>query len=212
MLLMRRGRDTGGEFDEGVLWERFATPLRAYFARRLGRGAQVDADDLLQECFLRVFSGLPTLRDDQRFDAWIHRVARNVWVDHLRRRGAPEASEVSEPGGGREEPTVEAEDESFDQEVSRWLAGAIDALDPIYADVLRRSELEGVPHKDIARDVGLSVSAIKSRVQRGRDQIRERLQACCSFEFDRYGGIVDYRERRRGSRGSASECEGGCEC
>ena len=89
----------------------------------------------------------------------------------------------------------EEEDVDLSRTVAGWLTGTIDELEPAYADVLRRSELEGELHREIADDLGLSISAVKSRVQRGRKKIRQNLEDCCRFEFDRRGGVVDYQRR-----------------
>ena len=66
------------------LWQAFGDSLRRFFAAR-GAGPE-QADDLLGETFLRVQGALDSLRDEERAGAWIGRIARNVWVDALRRR------------------------------------------------------------------------------------------------------------------------------
>ena len=70
----------------------------------------------------------------------------------------------------------------------------VECLPPKYAEVLRESELRRTPHRELAARLGLSVSGVKSRVQRGRELLRSALSACCRLEFDRRGRIRDYEQ------------------
>ena len=79
----------------------------------------------------------------------------------------------------------------------------IDSLAPAYREALVLVDLNGLTQQAAAKRLGLSLSGVKSRVQRGRRQLRCRLEACCVVEFDRRGGIVDYVVRGE----SASPCE-----
>lgn len=169
-------------------WQALEADLRAFFARRV---AADDVDDLLQECFLRVSRGLPALQDPERLGAWVFRIARNLVTDLRRRR---------QPAGGAALDEVAAEPDEPDLPVlvGGWLAAMIEELPADYADVLRDSELRDVPHREIAARLGLSVSGVKSRVQRGRAMLRDKLLACCAFELDRRGRVHDYERRSSG--------------
>ncbi|MGH7840501.1 MAG: sigma factor-like helix-turn-helix DNA-binding protein [Candidatus Binataceae bacterium] len=65
-------------------------------------------------------------------------------------------------------------------------------LPEIYRDAVMLSDLEEVPLKQIAEREGISVSAVKSRVQRGRRMLQNMLQECCAFEFSHNGAIMDF--------------------
>lgn len=164
--------------------------LRSFISSRVPAD---DAEDLLQECYLRVGRRLAELRDRDRLSAWVFRIARNVLVDWLRSRGGPSGHRI-EPledevvDGATSEPEGELR-------VGRWLGTMIDRLPESYATVLRESELEGRLHREIAERHGLSVSGVKSRVQRGRILLRDKLSACCRFELDRRGGVVGLERR-----------------
>jgi len=170
-----------------ALWKELSTPLRGYFERQVRRPE--DAEDLLQESFLRVLEGIEDVADEDRLAAWVQRIARNLVVD-ARRRDRGE-------GDPEEEPAAPDEPEDLNLVVGGWLAGRIGRLPERYRQVVRLFELEGVAQRQIAARLGLSVTAVKSRVQRGRALLRADLLACCSFEFDRTGGVVDYRAHRR---------------
>lgn len=167
------------------LWSELSTPLRGYFGRHVARPE--DAEDLLQESFLRVLRGLDDVQEDDRLAAWVQRIARNLVVDaHRKNRPADPIDDLAE-----EEPA-----EDLNRVVGGWIAARIDGLPEPYREVLRLFELERVPQREIAERLDLSLSAVKSRVQRGRGLLRSDLLACCSFEFDRTGGVVDYWRNR----------------
>jgi RNA polymerase sigma-70 factor (ECF subfamily) len=155
--------------------------LRAFFARRVPAG---DVDDLLQECYLRVAQGLPSLRDRDRLGAWVFRIARNLVSDRRRARRSEPATDS--------EPADVAAAADHDLEIAGWLEAFVDRLPAKYATVLRLAEFEQLPYREIAGRMGLSVSGVKARVQRGRALLRESLLACCTLEFDRRGRIRDW--------------------
>jgi RNA polymerase sigma-70 factor, ECF subfamily len=170
-----------------AVWHAFREPLRNYIARRVPNA--VDADDVLQDVFLKVHRNLPALENEERLAPWLYRVARNTLIDRYRRAEDHEALE--EAGDLR----VEAEERDAEQAVAGCLRGMINDLPPEYRDALVLSELEGLPQRVVAERLGLSLSGAKSRVQRGRRLLRKALLACCHFEFDQRGKIMEYVPR-----------------
>ncbi len=73
---------------------------------------------------------------------------------------------------------------------------SVERLPEIYREALRLTEFEGVSQVELARRLGLSVSAAKSRVQRARAMVRAEMERCCRWETDRYGTAVDAQPRR----------------
>jgi RNA polymerase sigma-70 factor (ECF subfamily) len=174
-------------------WRASSARLRGFFARRVGEN---DADDLVQETFLRVHEHLDALVEAPSLAAWVGRIARNVLADHAR-RGASATASVSEP----DELVAAAPEPDLERTVAGWLDGHISELDPADAALLRRVDLEGASQTALAAELGLTPSGLKSRVQRARARLRERLEACCRFDFDARGGIRDYEKRRLESCG-----------
>jgi RNA polymerase sigma-70 factor (ECF subfamily) len=156
---------------------------------RLANGA--DAEDVVQEVLLRVFRGTSQLRDSDRFGSWLAATVRNSVADQLRARQrhpvVPAADQAPvDSAGEREEP---------DDAARRALAGILrpfaERLPAIYREVITLSELDELPHAEIARRLSISVSGVKSRVQRGREQLHKMLTDCCNISLDARGGIVD---------------------
>lgn len=79
-------------------------------------------------------------------------------------------------------------------------------LPDVYREAVRLAELEGRTAQEVADRLGLSLPAAKSRIRRGRLMLRERLDACCRFEIDRRGNVIDFTPRQDGT-----DCRG-CDC
>lgn len=169
-------------------WRASNARLRGFFARHAGEN---EADDLVQETFLRVHQHLDALVEAPSLAAWIGRIARHVLADHAR-RGGTAATSVFEP----DELAQATPEPDLERTVAGWLEGHISELDPADAALLRRVDLEGASQSTLASELGLSTSGLKSRVQRARARLRERLEACCRFDFDARGAIRDYQPRR----------------
>jgi RNA polymerase sigma-70 factor (ECF subfamily) len=164
-----------------ALWREFSTPLRNFLRVRIGSAA--DADDILQDVFVRVSKQLPTLRDTSKLQGWVYRIARNALIDHY--RGKREFIPL----------TIDAPD---DDPVGRNLVDLtpslrrfIAQLPPIYREPLIRHEFQGETLQDIAASLGLTLTATKSRVRRARLMLREMLDRCCRFEFDQRGRVIE---------------------
>jgi RNA polymerase sigma-70 factor (ECF subfamily) len=185
--------------DPAMLWEQFSPPLRGFLARRVPPG--VDADDLVQEVFLRVVRGLAALRSTDRPEAWLFQIARNALRDSLRTRLRRD---------GRTDPLDEdlpadadpAADRAAEAELAPCLTAMIDRLAEPYRTAITLTSLQGVSQADAARRLGVSGSGMKSRVQRGRVQLRQMLVTCCSIAVDVRGGVADFHQREPGSCGA----------
>lgn len=170
------------------LWRRFAGELRGFVRRRAGDAAE--ADDILQEIFLRIHTRLGTQRCPECLRAWIYRIAKNAIIDQARRRrpSAPWTDEAA----GREDPAAET---GAGERLAGSLRAMVDTLPPDDRMALLLTEFEGLTQRELAGRLGISLSGAKSRVQRARRRLRDRLLECCHVEFDRRGAVVDYYER-----------------
>jgi RNA polymerase sigma-70 factor (ECF subfamily) len=181
----------------------FTSQLRAYIARRVDPAY---ADDLLGELLLRVAEHRDRFDGAENPLAWLYRVAGNLIADHYRRR-AVERKALQQESAGAEE-AVEPEAGDHYAELAQCLAPMIRQLPQDYRDALLLTDIDGLTQAESAAKLGLSVSGMKSRVQRGRDKLKQALQRCCEIEVDRRGRIVDYAQR--GAPGCDDPCGGNC--
>jgi RNA polymerase sigma-70 factor, ECF subfamily len=190
-------------------WQELHGNLRAFIARRVRN--QADVDDLVQRVLLQIVNGLGTLRDAGRLHAWVYRMARNVIVDYYRSAGG--MRELAAGGGADleavdaaapREPFDDDDDDTALRELASCLAPMLSQLPPVYQEAVRIVDLQGVTQHEAARRAGVSLSGMKSRVQRGRRQLRAILEECCRVDLDRRGGISAYAARHPGGCG----CDG----
>jgi RNA polymerase sigma-70 factor, ECF subfamily len=146
-------------------------------------GNPEDAEDVLQETFLKAFQHLPDFREDSRFYTWIVRIAVNEGLMKLRKR----RSDKSVPM----EDTVDEEGSVMPREVADWrpnpeqqlaqveletiLNDAARALPPTFRTVFFLRDVEGLSTQETAELLGLTVSAVKARLFRARLQLRDEL-------------------------------------
>lgn len=188
---------------------RLRQTLRTFIGSRV-RDASL-ADDLTQETLLRVESRLQTLRSRDRLDAWVFQIARNTIADHFRK--TRETEEFDEATHGPllsvADDTLSEEEETLSGEIRSYVRSVLDRLPPLHRDAIRMTELEGVSQVELARRLGLSVSAAKSRVQRGRAMLRKEMERCCHWETDRYGKVLAVEPR--GECTCQDSASSGCE-
>lgn len=186
------------------VWGELTARLRPFVARRV---APADVDDVMQDVFLRIQSNLGSLRDGERFGPWVYQVARSAIADHRRRsaRHPPAPPDAPAELADEAEP-VDAEDAAG--EVCRCVAPFVARLPSPYREAVTLTELEGLPQKAAAEMVGVSVSGMKSRVQRGRERLREMLLGCCEIALDPRGRVIDCAPKGGGDA-TAWRCGGG---
>jgi RNA polymerase sigma-70 factor (ECF subfamily) len=179
------------------VWTQFSGRLRGFIARRVA--GEADVEDVLQEVFARIHSGLGGLKESEKLEAWLFQVARRAILDHYRSRtGKRRAAELPE------DVAEENTGETITKEVASWLEPMMALIPDGDREVLRLTDLEGLSQKDLAARLGLSVTGAKSRVQRARKRLKDAVLGCCHVEMDRRGNAIDYTRKR-------SDC-GPCSC
>jgi RNA polymerase sigma-70 factor (ECF subfamily) len=171
-------------------WKMVQQKLRPFVARRVGSPS--DVDDVLQEIFLRMQRGLSGLRDDDRFGPWVYQVARSAIADHRR---AAMRHPLASDDYATDTPEPEEPDDSAAAELAHYIAPFVAMLPSPYREALTLTELEGLTQKEAAEMLGISLSGMKSRVQRGRAQLRAALDACCHIALDARGHVLSCEPR-----------------
>lgn len=174
------------------LWREHRSRLRSFIVKRVPD--RDIADDILQDVFLKALDNMQTVRTHGSVSAWLYRVATNAIADYYRSRKPVE--ELPEDLFAPERET------DYVAELAVCLEPFIAQLPEIYRTAVMMAEIEGKTQREVARELGISLSGVKSRVQRGREKLRQRLSLCCEIETGR-NGIVGYEIRR-----SACSCTG----
>jgi RNA polymerase sigma-70 factor (ECF subfamily) len=137
------------------------------------------AEDLTQEAFLQLFRKIGTFRGESAFSTWLHRMAVNVVLMQLRKKGLPvvslEETLESEDDTPKKEPG--SDDPSLAGSIDRLrLQDAITSLPPGYRTIFVLHDVEGYEHNEIAGLVGCSVGNSKSQLHKARMKLRELLK------------------------------------
>jgi RNA polymerase sigma-70 factor (ECF subfamily) len=138
-----------------------------------------EAEDLTQEAFLQLFRKIGTFRGESAFSTWLHRMAVNVVLMRLRKKGLPlvpleDTVETEEEGPKKE---LGAPDAVLAGSVDRMeLQRAVEALPPGYRSIFVLHDVEGYEHNEIASLVGCSIGNSKSQLHKARMKLRELLK------------------------------------
>jgi RNA polymerase sigma factor (sigma-70 family) len=146
----------------------------AFLQKRVGDRAL--AEDILQEAFVRGLDKLGTLENDEAATAWFYRILRNAVIDHHRRRTAVDRRLESFAAELEQQVEPEADVRRAVCQCVGRLAGT---LQPEYADVLRRVEVDGMAVKDYAAETGITSNNAAVRVFRARKALRKQVARSC---------------------------------
>jgi RNA polymerase sigma-70 factor, ECF subfamily len=170
------------------IWHDFAGRLRVFIRRRVADDAE--AEDILQDIFLKLARRPDDLPAPEKLPGWIFLIARNAIIDRHRTRRPttplPESLAL-------EAEVSPAEHNGLSAAFRRMIRN----LPEPFREAIMLTELEGVPQVELAKQLGISVSGAKSRVQRARRMLKEMLLDCCQFEFDRRGGVAGCEPRQK---------------
>jgi len=142
-----------------------------------------DAQDLAQEVFIQAFRAIKTFRHEADFGTWLHRITVNSWLNWQRRNkkllifsldnpvNTSNGEVIRELAAGEDSPLEAVER----QELSAAVRTALDRLAPEYRTVLILREMEGYSYEEIARMLDCSLGRVKSRISRGRRDIKKEI-------------------------------------
>jgi RNA polymerase sigma factor (sigma-70 family) len=138
-------------------------------------GNVYDAEDLTQEVFVRVFRSLSTYTPGT-FEGWLHRITTNLFLDQVRRKKRIRFDALAEDADsrmpGREpDPSRAYDDTHMDDDVQ----AALDALPPDFRAAVVLCDIEGLTYEEIAATLGIKLGTVRSRIHRGRAQLRDAL-------------------------------------
>jgi RNA polymerase sigma factor (sigma-70 family) len=147
--------------------------LLRFVEKRVGNRA--DAEDILQEAFVRGMKNASAVRDEDSSAAWFYRTLRNAVVDHFRRRGAA-ARAYESFAHELDEASAPIETKEMTCACIQSLA---DTLKPEYATAVKRVDVDGLPVQAFAEEAGISANNAAVRLHRAREALRKRVVTTC---------------------------------
>ncbi|AXG14050.1 RNA polymerase sigma factor SigE [Intrasporangium calvum] len=176
-LAAARGRSETAPGWTPPTWEEVVEQHSARVYRLAYRltGNPHDAEDLTHDVFVRVFRSLHSYQPGT-FEGWLHRITTNVFLDKMRRKQRIRFDALPEDAAGRlpsgeKGPEQTYHDARFDDDVQR----ALDALAPEFRAAVVLCDIEGLSYEEISATLGVKLGTVRSRIHRGRAQLREAL-------------------------------------
>ncbi len=177
------------------LWQEYSDRLRQFLLSRVKN--RTDVDDLLQEILLKTYQHLNTVKQPDKLLSWMFQIARNSLIDYYRKSGV----ETSRQDIVKGVILTDEEPEPYEEvrrELTECIRPFLNQLPDKYREALEATDLQGKSQKALAQELGLSYSAIKSRVQRGRTMLKEKFDECCYYELDVRGNLIGYQVKSNG--------------
>lgn len=155
--------------------------LKAFIGKRVADKDQTQ--EIAHQVLLKLYNNCEQLPQVRHLKAWLYQITRNAVYDYFRENQKLTYLETPPE-------TAPDQETSFQKELQEYIAPLIELLPAAYAEPLRLSDLEGLPQQEIAWQLNLSLSATKSRIQRGREKLKALFTECCHLELDRQGSLV----------------------
>lgn len=175
-----------------TIWRDFHKELKAFIQNKTRNTA--DTDDILQDVFIKIIRNIDKVRQSENLRYYLYGIVRNAINDYFRNRKPMLGTEDI-----KEEEFTEAETRSLNETVAECcIKPFINQLPEHYREALLITEFQGVSQKELTQRLGISYSGAKSRVQRGKDKLKELILDCCAYESDSYGNLTGGNEQKCG--------------
>lgn len=139
------------------------------------------AEDIVQDVFLKIHAKSGQIRNTEKISSWIFQITRNAIIDYYR-----DKSRTVNPV----DIDWDSGEQDFNDCVAFCLNELIKTLPPKYREVLELTEKKKLSQVAVAKQIGVSYSGIKSRVQRGRLLLKEKLESLYHIKTDTYGNVI----------------------
>ena len=137
-----------------------------------------DAKDCVQDAMIRVFRSLPSFRGDSSLSTWLYRIVNNTCLDSHRRkkvRRAESLDELNETGWSAPDPAPGPQESLERNSLKKALSRGIDQLPDSIRSAIVMRDIHGFSYEEISETLGINIGTVKSRINRGRERIRNYL-------------------------------------
>jgi RNA polymerase sigma-70 factor, ECF subfamily len=167
-----------------TIWADFHKELKAFIINKTRNSA--DADDILQEVFLKIIRNIDKVNRAENLRQYLYGIVRNTINDYFR-NGKPFADDKE-----IEEKFTEEEAQSLNATIADCcIKPFINMLPDNYREALLITEFQDISQKELAEKLNISYSGAKSRVQRGKEKLKELILNCCAYQSDKYGNLIN---------------------
>ncbi|MES2560836.1 MAG: RNA polymerase sigma factor SigZ [Bacteroidota bacterium] len=173
------------------IWTDFHKELKAFIQRKTRNAA--DSDDILQDVFMKIIHNIDKVNQSENMRHYLYGIVRNAIHDYFRNR-----KPVLDPAHIKEELTEE-ETQTLNVTVADCcIKPFIEKLPEEYREALLITEFQSISQKELAERLNISYSGAKSRVQRGRQKLKDLILDCCAYQSDVYGNLTEAKDNNCG--------------
>lgn len=180
-----------------TIYKQFHSDLLGYVKSKVR--SREDAEDILQNVFIKISSNIDKLTEDVKLKSWIFTITRNAIIDYYRVNATKKKVGVPEE---IDENVLELEEPDPTKGLDQCMNSMISLLPEEYRDIIIDSEIKGIKQKDLADKYEMAYPSMRSRVQRGRERLKQLFYNCCHIETDKHGNILAAQGR--------TDCDGPC--
>lgn len=176
--------------DTAKIWDEFSLVLKRFIFSKVKN--ETVTDDILQEVFIKVHMHKNELQKKKQLKSWLFTIANNTTIDYFRKKDLvlptePDKNSTEETSKDNHDPTD-------------CLLPLILELPKIYREALLLTEIKGLKQQNAAEQLGISLAAAKSRIQRGKELLKKGFINCCDYTIDENGLL-------KGEHKNADECK-----
>ncbi len=172
------------------IWTEFHNELKGFILKKVRH--QADTDDILQDIFVKIIRNIDRVKQAENLRPYLYGIVKNAINDHFRR------IKFTENIADIPEKLSEEETESLNSAIADCcIKPFVNKLPEKYKEALILTEFQDVSQKDLAKKLNISYSGAKSRVQRGKEKLKEFFLECCAYQIDSYGNLIEAKCKER---------------
>ena len=174
------------ELDE--IWPSYRSSIKALLHSKVSDPD--DVDDLLQEVLIKTHSNIGNLRKEESVKSWLFQITARTTIDYYRKKSRIHEIEAENLWFGESERNIKAD-------ISPCVEPFLKTLPEKIANLLRAIDLQGIPQKSYAQELGISYSTLKSQVQKARSELKDLYEDCCDYSVDTQGNLIDFEQKSK---------------
>lgn len=182
-----------------LLYNDFHQQLLRYVKSKIR--SKEDAEDILQNVFIKIASNVDKLEDQVKVKSWMFTITRNAIIDYYRVNAKRSRIAVQEV----EDDMLDMDESDTTGGLDHCIGSMIRLLPDEYRDIISQTEIQGIPQKDLAERYGMAYPSMRSRVQRGRERLRQLFLNCCHIQTDKMGNVLEVKSNQ-GCGGTCDSC------
>jgi len=171
------------------IWSEIESKLLAFIKKRINNSE--DAEDILQDVYLKLHQNISLLKNEEKFISWIYQITRNTINDCYKKCYKIKLEELED-----NQKFLFEEETNLNEEILKYLKDFINKMPKNDKEIIFLFEFENLSHKEISEKLNISENLSKVRLNRAKAKLKRELEKCCTFEYDKYGNILEYKNKK----------------